>query len=113
MANLFEMPSNVFQLGKSGKSVARSYLSALDLLIPVEASVSGLIASPSDTPPEGRRKIIKDRYDAAMTYLKSYETDDSGNALPKSKLTKYVEKQDLWAKAVEGYAIAQERQQGE
>ena len=100
-------------MGKSGKSVARSYSSALDLLIPVEASVSGLIADPSNTPPEGRRKIIKDRYDNAMTYLNSYETDDSGKSLPKSKLTKYVEKQDLWHKAVEGYAIAQERQQGE
>ena len=99
-------------MGKTGKSVARSYLSALDLLIPVEASVSGLIANPSETPPEGRRKIIKDRYDTAMTYLKSYETEDSGPDRPKSKLKRYVEKQEVWAKAVEAYAIAQERQQG-
>ena len=77
---------------KTGKSVARRYLSALYLLIPVEASVSGMIANPSDAPPEGRRKIIKDRYDIAMTYLKPYEIDDSGNTLPKSKLIKYVEK---------------------
>ena len=74
--------------------------------------MSGLIASASDTPPEGRRKIIKDRYDSAMTYLKSYETDESGGALPKSKLTKYVEKQEMWAKAIEMYSIAQERQLG-
>ena len=74
--------------------------------------MSGLIASASDTPPEGRRKIIKDRYDSAMTYLKSYETDESGGSLPKSKLSKYVEKQDMWAKAVEMYSIAQERQLG-
>ena len=74
--------------------------------------MSGLIANPSDTPPEGRRKIIKDRYDTAMTYLKSYEMDESAGALPKSKLTKYVEKQEMWAKAVEMYSIAQERQLG-
>ena len=74
--------------------------------------MSGLIASTSDTPPEGRRKIIKDRYDSAMTYLKSYETDESGGALPKSKLTKYVEKQEMWAKAVEMYSVSQERQLG-
>ena len=100
-------------MGKTGKSVARSYMSALDLLIPVEASVSGLIANPGETAPEGRRKIIKDRYDTAMNYLKSYETDEPGPDPPKSKLKRYVEKQEVWAKAVETYAIAQERQQGD
>ena len=99
------------KLGKTGKSVARSYLSALDLLIPVEASVSGLIASPSDKPVEGRRKIIKDHHDGAMKYLTSLEEDPHGNTLPNSKLSKYVEKQESWAKTVELYSIAQERQQ--
>lgn len=100
-------------MGKTGRSVARSYMAALDALIPVEASVSGLIANLSGVEPEGHRKIIKDRYDGAMTYLKSQEEDATGNPLPKSKLTKYVEKQDMWAEAVEKYAIVQERQQGE
>ena len=100
------------QMGKTGRSVARSYIAALDALIPVEASVSGLIANPTGVPPEGHRKIIKDRYDGAMKYLISQEEDAAGNPLPRSKLTKYVEKQEMWAKAVEAYAVAQERQQG-
>ena len=99
-------------MGKTGRSVGRSYMAALDALIPVEASVSGLIASPSGVPPEGHRKIIKDRYDGAMKYLISPEEDSSGNPLPKSKLTRYVDKQVEWAKAVETYAKAQELQQG-
>ena len=74
--------------------------------------MSGLIASASDTPPEGRRKTIKDGYDSAMTYPKSYETDESGGALAMSRFTKCVEKQKMWATAVEMYSIAQERQLG-
>ncbi|MCJ1379935.1 hypothetical protein MMC17_003038 [Xylographa soralifera] len=109
------LPLSKITMGKTGKSVARSYISALDLLIPVEASVSGLIASPSNTSQdlelEGRRKIIKDRYDGAMKYLTSYEADTSGFEHPKSKLARYVEKQETWAKSVEMYALAQERQQ--
>jgi len=35
-------------MGHTGKSVARSYMAALDCLIPVEASISGSIALNKD-----------------------------------------------------------------
>jgi len=102
-------------MGKTGKSVARSYMSALDLLIPVEASVSGLVATPSTTKAmDPQRKIIKDRYDEAMKYLKSPEEESTAQGTaPASKLSRYVQKQEAWAKAVEDFAVAQERQQSE
>ncbi|KAL3459170.1 hypothetical protein BJX64DRAFT_291423 [Aspergillus heterothallicus] len=101
------VPVSKLMMGRSGKSVARSYLAALDCLIPVAASVSGTIATPDDsTPLDPRLKTIRDRYNNAMNFLKSPdETDQS-----RSKISTYVQKQESWNKAVEQYAVAQERQ---
>jgi len=96
------------QAGKTGKSVARSYLSTLDLMVPVEASVSGLIGgSDPKAVVEDRLVVIRDRYNRAMEYLKS--ADDSPNAEGRSKLGTYVLKQESWSKAVEAYTAAQDR----
>lgn len=96
------------QAGKTGKSVARSYLSTLDLMVPVEASVSGLIGgSDPKAVVEERLVVIRDRYNRAMDYLKS--ADDSPNADGRSKLGTYVLKQESWSKAVEAYTSAQDR----
>jgi hypothetical protein len=95
-------------MGRTGKSVARSYMASLDSLIPVEASISGTIALNKDKVLEPRAQIIRDRYVNAMNFLKS--PDDLNRS--RSKLSTYVEKQDSWNKTVEAYSIAQERQQG-
>lgn len=96
-----------FQTGKTGKSVARSYLAALDFLMPVEASVSGIIGSENPAPTDGRLKIVRDRYLKAMEYLKSVDDTPGGNG--RSKLTTYVQKQEAWSKTVESYSAAQDR----
>lgn len=93
-------------MGRTGKSVARSYLAALDCLIPVQASVSGSIAMNQEKALEPRLQIIRDRYWSAMGFLKSPDEADQ----TRSKLSTYVRKQDSWNKAVEQYSLAQERQ---
>lgn len=93
-------------MGRTGKSVSRSYVAALDTLIPVEASVSGTIALNKDKKLAPRFETIRNRYTTAMKYLTSRD-EDSG----KSKLTVYVRKQEAWNTAVEQYAVAQQRQQ--
>ncbi|KAI9769288.1 MAG: hypothetical protein M1839_003765 [Geoglossum umbratile] len=105
------IPLSKITMGKTGKSVARSYLTALDLLVPVEASISGLISAPPGTMIEGRKRVIKDRYDTAMRFLTSFEDNLDGKSTPKSKLSRYVEKQEGWANAVQSFAEAQQRQQ--
>jgi hypothetical protein len=80
-------------------------MAALDMLIPVEASVSGSIALQSETPLDGTRKMIKDRYDTAMNYLKKVEDGQSA-------ITRYVEKQEKWAHALSAWELAQEKQRG-
>jgi hypothetical protein len=94
-------------MGRTGKSIARSYMAALDCLIPVEASISGSIALNKDKALEPRAQIICDRYNCAMNFLKSPDELNQG----RSKLSTYVNKQEFWNKAVEQYSIAQERQQ--
>jgi len=93
-------------MGRTGKSVARSYLAALDTLIPVEASVSGTIALNKDKKLAPQFETIRTRYTNAMKYLTSND-----EASGKSKLTVYGAKQEVWNKAVEQYAVAQQRQQ--
>ena len=94
------------QAGKTGKSVARSYLSTLDFMVPVEASVSGVIGGNDPTVVVDQRlMVVRDRYNKAMDYLKS--ADDSPNADGRSKLGTYVLKQEAWSKAVEAYTAAQ------
>ncbi|KAL8802865.1 MAG: hypothetical protein Q9182_003552 [Xanthomendoza sp. 2 TL-2023] len=100
------VPVSKMTMGRTGKSVARSYLAALDLLVPVEASVSSAIALNQGKPLEKRLDIIRERYERSMKFLKSRD-----DLYPrKSKLTTYVDKQESWNKAVEQYAAAQERQ---
>ncbi|KAK1756581.1 hypothetical protein QBC47DRAFT_299400 [Echria macrotheca] len=101
------VPVAKLMMGRTGKSVARSYLAALDTLIPVEASVSGTIALNKDKKLPPRFETIRNRYTSAMKYLTSND-----EASGKSKLTVYVTKQDAWNKAIEQYAAAQQRQQG-
>ncbi|KFZ15399.1 hypothetical protein V501_02727 [Pseudogymnoascus sp. VKM F-4519 (FW-2642)] len=98
------IPLSKFTTGKTGKSVARSYLSTLDFLAPVEASVSGAISSSTPIPTSGRLKVVRDRYLKAMDYLTS--VDDTPGSSGRSKLTTYVDKQTAWAKAVEAYSAA-------
>ncbi|MCJ1240206.1 hypothetical protein MMC14_008206 [Varicellaria rhodocarpa] len=90
----------------ANRSVARSYLATLDLLMPVEASVSGVIGSENPAPIDGRLKIVRDRYLKAMDYLKS--VDDTPGANSRSKLATYILKQESWSKAVKEYSEAQD-----
>ncbi|KAK0706084.1 hypothetical protein B0T26DRAFT_755616 [Lasiosphaeria miniovina] len=99
------IPLSKFTAGKTGKSVARSYLAALDLLVPIEASVSGVIGNAATQVTDDRLKVIRDRYKASMDYLKS--GDDSPGSAGKSKVETYVAKQSAWAKEVAAYDHAQ------
>jgi hypothetical protein len=95
------------QAGKTGKSVARSYISTLDLLVPVEASVSGVIGNNTANIADERLRVIRERYNKAMDYLKS--PDDAPDANGRSKLATYVKKQEAWSKTVEAYSAAQDK----
>lgn len=86
--------------------MARSYLAALDCLVPVAASVSGTIAMNQDKSLEPRLQIIRDRYQGAMRFLKSPDEMDQ----TRSKVSIYVAKQAAWNESVEQYSMAQERQ---
>ena len=59
--------------------MSRSYVSALDTLIPVEASVSGTIALNKDKKLAPRFETIRNRYTTAMKYLTSRD-EDSGKS---------------------------------
>jgi hypothetical protein len=99
------IPLSKFTAGKTGKSVARSYLNTLDLMIPIEASVSGVIGGDPSVVVQERLMIVRNRYQRAMEYLKS--ADDTAGAEGRSKLGTYVLKQEAWSKAVESYNVAQ------
>ncbi|PTB52852.1 hypothetical protein M431DRAFT_557412 [Trichoderma harzianum CBS 226.95] len=99
------IPLSKFTAGKTGKSVARSYLAALDLLVPVEASVSGVIGNDTSVVKDERLKTIRDRYKLSMAYFTS--PDDTPGSNGKSKVDTYVQKQSMWAKEVAAYAQAQ------
>ncbi|KAL6798483.1 hypothetical protein J3E68DRAFT_449402 [Trichoderma sp. SZMC 28012] len=99
------IPLSKFTAGKTGKSVARSYLAALDLLVPVEASVSGVIGNDTAVIKNEHLKTIRDRYKLSMAYLTSPDDTPGGNG--KSKVDTYVQKQSMWAKEVAAYAQAQ------
>ena len=105
-------------MGNSGKSVSRSYIAALDFLVPAEASASGTLAqsgsAPDDSKLSERKKLLKRRYDDAMKYLeepgKAVAATPGQPPATKSKLSHYVDKQEAWAKAIEGFADAQDKQ---
>ncbi|KAK8113506.1 hypothetical protein PG984_014032 [Apiospora sp. TS-2023a] len=77
-----------FTAGRSGRSVARSYLSTLDFMVPIEASVSGAIGNDPSTVTDERLKTVRDRYQKAMDYLKS--PDESFTAFGRSKLETHL-----------------------
>ncbi|KAK0105142.1 hypothetical protein ONS95_004459 [Cadophora gregata] len=79
------MPVATIMIGNTGRSVARSYSSTLDTLVPAKATISSNDGVQSSGDPN---------YDNAMTYLK---TTVPGTG--KSAVELYCEKQILWAKA--------------
>lgn len=93
-----------FQAGRSGKSVARSCLATLDFLVPIEASVSRAIGT-GGVVTDDRLKVIQNRYNKSMGYLKSPDEAPGGNE--RTKVDTYVLKQSLWAHEVSAYAQAQ------
>ncbi|KAL4403651.1 hypothetical protein CABS03_14911 [Colletotrichum abscissum] len=99
------IPLSKYTAGKTGKSVARSYLAALDLLVPVEASVSGVVSNETGNITDPRLKTIRERYKYSMGYLTSSDDTPSGNG--RTKVETYVMKQSAWAKEVAEYQRAQ------
>ncbi|KXH50060.1 hypothetical protein CSIM01_07318 [Colletotrichum simmondsii] len=99
------IPLSKFTAGKTGKSVARSYLATLDLLIPVEASVSGVIGNEAGEVADERLRTIRDRYKLSMSYLTS--PDDTPTGAGRTKVDTYVQKQSAWAEQVAAYSHAQ------
>ncbi|KAK7705649.1 hypothetical protein SLS64_003602 [Diaporthe eres] len=81
-------------MGVTGKSVARSYAAALDMLIPEDA--------PIDTDKSTTNKTAAaDRYVAAMKYLTSNAPNSS-----KSVIDVYVEKQQAYSEAMNKWEAA-------
>lgn len=74
-------------------------------MVPVEASVSGVVGSDPGVVTDERLKTVRDRYTRAMEYLKS--PDEAQGANGRSKLETYVMKQEIWSKQVENYTRAQ------
>uniref|UniRef100_A0A0D2Y3C3 Uncharacterized protein n=1 Tax=Fusarium oxysporum (strain Fo5176) TaxID=660025 RepID=A0A0D2Y3C3_FUSOF len=99
------IPLSKYTAGKTGKSVARSYLAALDLLVPVEASVSGVVSNETAEVTDERLRTIRDRYKYSMSYLTS--ADDTPSGAGRTKVDTYVLKQAAWAKEVVEYQKAQ------
>ncbi|KAM0512354.1 hypothetical protein ACHAPE_008920 [Trichoderma viride] len=97
-----QIPIRKVMIDRTGKSVSRSYLAALDCLVSVETSVS---SSEDDRMLTGRQSQTRDRYTQAMNYLTTSDSGESG----KSRLQTYVEKQESWNHAVERYNEAQMR----
>ncbi|KAK3361626.1 hypothetical protein B0T24DRAFT_684657 [Lasiosphaeria ovina] len=84
------MPLASIMIGNTGKSVARSYASALDYLVPKKATVStegNRIRSPGDK-----------SYDDAMKYLTKPDTKTG-----KTPVEVYIEKQIAWATAQDAW----------
>ncbi|KAM0438111.1 hypothetical protein ACHAQK_006842 [Fusarium lateritium] len=99
------IPLSKYTAGKTGKSVSRSYLAALDLLVPVEASVSGVVSNETGDITDPRLKTIRERYKYSMGYLTSPDDTPSGSG--RTKVETYVLKQSAWAKEVAEYQRAQ------
>ncbi|KAK3632228.1 hypothetical protein LTR56_016469 [Elasticomyces elasticus] len=86
------MPLASIMIGNTGKSVARSYASSLDYLVPKKATISSRnsIRSPGDK-----------SYDDAMAYLTTRDP-----ASGKTPVDMYVEKQTAWAAAQDAWDSA-------
>ena len=88
-------------MGPTGKSVARSYGAALDMLIPEDAPIDDL-----DKSNETKNKAAE-RYVAAMKYLTSTVPNSS-----KSVVDVYVEKQQAWSDAMKEWDQAKQAARG-
>ncbi|KAK6352526.1 hypothetical protein TWF730_009350 [Orbilia blumenaviensis] len=88
------IPLSKIMMGVTGKSVARSYASALDMLIPEDAPIDMDKST-------GAKTAAGERYLAAMKYLKSPATESS-----KSVIDLYVEKQQLYSEAMNKWEAA-------
>ncbi|KAL7917400.1 hypothetical protein ACQKWADRAFT_324685 [Trichoderma austrokoningii] len=89
-----QMPISKVMIDRTGKSVARSYLAALDCLVSVETSVS-FSSSEDDRLLTEHQSKIRDRYTQAMKYLTTSDDCETG----KSRLQTYVDKQESWNRA--------------
>lgn len=92
-------------MGHYGKSAARSYMTALDRLIQVDASIFGSIVLNLDQNLKSRFEIVHKRYANALGFLRSPDEHNTS----KTKLTAYVEKQGKCKDGVEQYTSAQQR----
>ncbi|KAI8415866.1 hypothetical protein FOFC_05493 [Fusarium oxysporum] len=85
------VPLSKIMMGPTGKSVARSYAAALDMLIPEDAPID------MDTSTVAKSKAAE-RYLAAMKYLTSTVPNSS-----KTVVDVYVEKQQIWSDAMKDW----------
>ncbi|KAM0482234.1 hypothetical protein ACHAP7_004464 [Fusarium lateritium] len=99
------IPLPKYTTGKTGKSLARRYLTALDLLVPVESFVSGVVSNETGDITDPRLKTIRERYKYSMGYLTSQ--DDISSVNGRSKVETYAIEQSVWAKEVAEYQRAQ------
>ncbi|RAL15379.1 uncharacterized protein BO97DRAFT_210257 [Aspergillus homomorphus CBS 101889] len=100
------VPVSKLSIGQCGKSVARSYMAALDRLVPVTAAGSNMHATNSTQALDLQFQAARDRYRGAMRYLES--ADERAQA--QSKISTYIAKQQAWAQAVQQYSEDQARQ---
>jgi len=74
-------------------------------MVPVEASVSGVIGSEPAVVTDPQLKTARNRYAKDMEYLRS--PNDPPGANGRSKMETYVIKQEAWSREVEKYSRAQ------
>ncbi|UPK92186.1 hypothetical protein LCI18_003121 [Fusarium solani-melongenae] len=96
------IPLSKIMMGPTGKSVARSYGAALDMLIPEDAPIDDL-----DKSNDAKNKAAE-RYTAAMKYLTSTVPNSS-----KSVVDVYVEKQQAWSDAMKEWDQAKQAARAE
>lgn len=88
-------------MGPTGKSVARSYAAALDILIPEDAPIDTGNAT-------GARSQAAERYATAMKYLTSTVPNSS-----RTVVDVYVEKQQAWTDSMKEWDRAKQAAKGE
>ena len=88
-------------MGITGKSVARSYNAALDMLIPEDAPIDTDKTTTSKT-------AAAERYVGAMKYLTSVAPASS-----RSVIDVYVEKQQAYSAAIDKWEAAKAKARGE
>ncbi|KAK3998231.1 hypothetical protein QBC44DRAFT_363760 [Cladorrhinum sp. PSN332] len=91
------VPLSKLMLGPTGKSVARSYAAALDMLIPEDAPIDMDATTKS-------KSQAAERYLIAMKYLTSLAAPNSN----KTVIDVYVEKQEAWSAAMKEWDRAKQ-----